>query len=234
MSAGPSRTLPSSREGAESLVTAKVLTTPRRPRGGGGRRGGRGDSVRRGSSRARSTSSSTERPSPPTPSSSAPARRPALLVTEGFRDSVEMALENRFEQYDISIDRPSPLVPRHLRWPVTERMNYVGRGLGPSRRGLGAGAPPSLRATRRRGGRGRAAPLVREPRPRAAGGRDPRRRPAGSPHHPVERGVPRDPGVRAPVHGLRQRLRPGRGCRATSPASSPSSAPSASDVRSSS
>ena len=83
-----------------------------------------------------------------------------------------------------------------------------GRGLGPSRRGLGAGAPPSLRATRRRGGRGRAAPLVREPRPRAAGGRDPRRRPAGSPHHPVERGVPRDPGVRAPVHGLRQRLRP--------------------------
>ena len=55
----------------------------------------------------------------------------ALLVTEGFRDSVEMALENRFEQYDISIDRPAPLVPRHLRWPVTERMNYLGEVLVP-------------------------------------------------------------------------------------------------------
>ena len=42
----------------------------------------------------------------------------ALLTTEGFRDSVEMAYENRFEQYDINIDRPKPLVPRHLRLPV--------------------------------------------------------------------------------------------------------------------
>ena len=42
----------------------------------------------------------------------------ALLVTEGFRDSVEMAYENRFEQYDLSIERPKPLVPRYLRWPV--------------------------------------------------------------------------------------------------------------------
>ena len=57
--------------------------------------------------------------------------RTALLVTEGFRDSVEMALENRFEQYDISIDRPAPLVPRHLRWPVTERMSYAGEILVP-------------------------------------------------------------------------------------------------------
>ncbi len=55
----------------------------------------------------------------------------ALLTTEGFRDSVEMALENRFEQYDISIDRPAPLVPRPLRWPVTERMNHAGEVLVP-------------------------------------------------------------------------------------------------------
>ena len=57
--------------------------------------------------------------------------RTALIVTEGFRDSVEMALENRFEQYDISIDRPAPLVPRHLRWPVAERMNHAGHILVP-------------------------------------------------------------------------------------------------------
>ena len=55
----------------------------------------------------------------------------ALLTTEGFRDSVEMALENRFEQYDISIDRPAPLVPRRLRWPVIERMNHAGEVLVP-------------------------------------------------------------------------------------------------------
>ncbi|MEL0325004.1 MAG: hydantoinase/oxoprolinase N-terminal domain-containing protein, partial [Rhodospirillales bacterium] len=46
----------------------------------------------------------------------------ALLTTEGHRDAVEMALENRFEQYDIMIDRPLPLAPRELRWPVRERM----------------------------------------------------------------------------------------------------------------
>ncbi len=55
----------------------------------------------------------------------------ALIVTEGFRDSVEMAYENRFEQYDINIDRPAPLVPRHLRWPVTERVSARGEVLRP-------------------------------------------------------------------------------------------------------
>ena len=42
----------------------------------------------------------------------------ALITTEGLRDSVEMAQENRFEQYDINIDRPQPLVPRYLRWGI--------------------------------------------------------------------------------------------------------------------
>ncbi len=55
----------------------------------------------------------------------------ALITTEGHRDAVEMALENRFEQYDINIDRPTPLVPRYLRWPVTERLNVRGEALLP-------------------------------------------------------------------------------------------------------
>jgi N-methylhydantoinase A len=55
----------------------------------------------------------------------------ALIVTEGFRDSVEMAYENRFEQYDINIDKPAPLVPRNLRWTVTERLNARGEVLIP-------------------------------------------------------------------------------------------------------
>jgi N-methylhydantoinase A len=50
----------------------------------------------------------------------------ALLTTEGHRDAVEMALENRFEQYDVNIDRPAPLVPRPLRLPVRERLDASG------------------------------------------------------------------------------------------------------------
>ena len=55
--------------------------------------------------------------------------RTALLTTEGHRDILEMAFENRFEQYDVNIERPAPLVPRHLRIPIKERMNAAGRPL---------------------------------------------------------------------------------------------------------
>ncbi|MCC8432807.1 hydantoinase/oxoprolinase family protein [Reyranella aquatilis] len=48
--------------------------------------------------------------------------RTALITTEGFRDSVEMAWEHRFEQYDIYMERPQPLVPRDLRFGVPERV----------------------------------------------------------------------------------------------------------------
>ena len=116
--------------GGEGLVTAKVLTTPRAPEEGvvaavreavraAGVEPGEVDLLIHGTTLA--TNALIERTGAKT----------ALLVTEGFRDSVEMALENRFEQYDISIDRPAPLVPRHLRWPVTERVNYVGEVLVP-------------------------------------------------------------------------------------------------------
>ena len=53
----------------------------------------------------------------------------ALLTTEGFRDSIEMRNENRYEQYDLGIDLPRPLVPRALRFPVRERMNASGEVL---------------------------------------------------------------------------------------------------------
>ena len=41
--------------------------------------------------------------------------RTALVTTEGFRDTVEIRHENRFEQYDVNIDLPPPLVPRRHR-----------------------------------------------------------------------------------------------------------------------
>jgi N-methylhydantoinase A len=50
----------------------------------------------------------------------------ALVVTEGFRDSIEIAFEHRFEQYDIFMRKPPPLVARDLRFGIPERMD--GRG----------------------------------------------------------------------------------------------------------
>ena len=55
--------------------------------------------------------------------------RTALLTTEGFRDVLEIRHENRFEQYDINIDLPPPLVPRRLRLPIRERIDAQGEVL---------------------------------------------------------------------------------------------------------
>jgi N-methylhydantoinase A len=55
----------------------------------------------------------------------------ALLTTEGFRDVLEIRHENRFEQYDINIDLPPPLVPRRLRLPIRERVDAQGNVLVP-------------------------------------------------------------------------------------------------------
>ncbi|HVC59609.1 MAG TPA: hydantoinase/oxoprolinase family protein [Acetobacteraceae bacterium] len=48
--------------------------------------------------------------------------RTALITTRGFRDSLEMAYEHRFEQYDLYMERPAPLVERDLRLEVAERL----------------------------------------------------------------------------------------------------------------
>ena len=55
----------------------------------------------------------------------------ALLTTAGHRDILEMAFENRFEQYDVNIERPTPLVPRKLRIPIAERITANGDVLVP-------------------------------------------------------------------------------------------------------
>jgi N-methylhydantoinase A len=46
----------------------------------------------------------------------------ALLTTEGFRDALEIRHEGRYDMYDLFIDPPPPLVPRHLRREVRERL----------------------------------------------------------------------------------------------------------------
>ena len=57
--------------------------------------------------------------------------RTALLTTQGMRDSVEMAHENRFEQYDLYMRRPEPLVPRQRRIGIPERFAADGTELLP-------------------------------------------------------------------------------------------------------
>jgi N-methylhydantoinase A len=57
--------------------------------------------------------------------------RTALITTAGFRDSLEIAYEHRFEQYDLYMERPEPLVSRDLRLEVPERLAADGSVLLP-------------------------------------------------------------------------------------------------------
>jgi N-methylhydantoinase A len=52
--------------------------------------------------------------------------RTALVTTEGFRDVLEIGRQNRPALYDLARDRPPALVPRELRFTVTERMGPDG------------------------------------------------------------------------------------------------------------
>jgi N-methylhydantoinase A len=55
----------------------------------------------------------------------------ALLTTDGFRDALEIGREHRYELYDLNLDLPKPLVPRHLRFNVPERIAADGTVLTP-------------------------------------------------------------------------------------------------------
>ena len=57
--------------------------------------------------------------------------RTGLLTTAGFRDALEIGREGRYDMYDLFIDPPAPLVPRHLRLEVRERLYADGSVLTP-------------------------------------------------------------------------------------------------------
>ena len=50
----------------------------------------------------------------------------ALLTTKGFRDVLELRRIRVPELYDPLYEKPAPLVPRHLRFEVTERLDHTG------------------------------------------------------------------------------------------------------------
>lgn len=53
----------------------------------------------------------------------------ALLTTRGFRDALEIRREHRYDMYDLFLQPPVPLVPRHLRFEIDERMLADGSAL---------------------------------------------------------------------------------------------------------
>ncbi|MEJ6640517.1 MAG: hydantoinase/oxoprolinase family protein [Octadecabacter sp.] len=55
----------------------------------------------------------------------------ALITTQGFRDVIEMRTESRFEQYDLNLTLPEPLLPRQMRYTVPGRMDASGTELIP-------------------------------------------------------------------------------------------------------
>jgi N-methylhydantoinase A len=57
--------------------------------------------------------------------------RTAFITSEGFRDVIEMRTESRFEQYDLAITLPPPLVPRCDRYALRGRMDARGAELVP-------------------------------------------------------------------------------------------------------
>jgi N-methylhydantoinase A len=57
--------------------------------------------------------------------------RTAFVTTMGFRDVIEMRTESRFDQYDLNMQLPAPLVPREDRFPVAGRIGAQGQELAP-------------------------------------------------------------------------------------------------------
>src|SRR5947199_4414715 len=53
--------------------------------------------------------------------------RTAMIATDGFRDTLDIANESRYDQYDLTIEKPQPLVPRSLRFTVPERVDVHGK-----------------------------------------------------------------------------------------------------------
>ena len=136
-------------EHAGRRTTIKVLTTPAAPEQGV-MDGVRAHPARRPASRAGdigivihgttlATNAIIERK----------GARTALITTEGFRDVLAMGNESRYDQYDLNIALPEPLVPRHLRLAGAGAAGQRGPGAAAARRSGGARAGAGAASARR-------------------------------------------------------------------------------------
>lgn len=55
----------------------------------------------------------------------------SLITTKGFRDSLEMRRAHKEDIWDLSLAPPPMIIPRHLRFGVTERLDYSGKVIVP-------------------------------------------------------------------------------------------------------
>jgi N-methylhydantoinase A len=52
-----------------------------------------------------------------------------MLVTKGFRDVLDIALERRYDLYDLRLRFPEPIIPRACRAEIDERIREDGKAL---------------------------------------------------------------------------------------------------------
>ena len=133
--------------------------------------------------------------------------RTALIATDGFRDTLDIATESRYDQYDLTIEKPQPLVPRSLRFTVPERVDVHGK----VRLALDEAAVAAQVARLKDNGieavaicfmhsyvnpahEQRTAEILKKAMPEPE-------------HHALLRGVPGNPRIRAHLDGGRERLR---------------------------
>ncbi len=134
--------------------------------------------------------------------------RTAFVTTEGMRDILEMGYEKRFEQYDVYMERPLPLVPRPLRFTVPGRRDGRGRVLRELDEAAVSAVGERLRAEQVAAVAIGFMHAYAWPEHEQRAAEILRAAVAGRGHHlPFERGLSGDPRVRAVLDHLRQRLR---------------------------
>ena len=135
--------------------------------------------------------------------------RTALITTRGFRDAIEIGREHRYDMYDLFMERPTPLVPRHLRFELDERVLSDGSVLTPLDTGEVLRLVETLQAAADRGGRRLPAAQLSQSGARAGGRRAAAVARARDQLRAVLRGGGGDPRVRAHLDHGDQRLRAG-------------------------
>ena len=98
-----------------------------------------------------------------------------LITTAGFRDTLELGRRTRPKPYGL-FGTFEPLIPRERRLEVAERMDAQGDGRGAARRGRRRGGGAGAHRRRLREPRHPLPARLRQPRARAAGRRDRRKR----------------------------------------------------------
>ena len=114
----------------------------------------------------------------------------ALIATEGFRDVLDIGTESRYDQYDLSIENPKPLVPRALRFTVPERIDVHGQVRLPLDEAAVRALVAGIRGRRGPQRRFRLPAFLRQPRARAPGCGGTEGGDAGALDHALQRGLP--------------------------------------------